>query len=238
MRACPLCRLLFTSPIHQASFLHRHYSGLCTRFAKWTVGELIPRLVEGMDPAVLRKIESLDSGDTHLQRCWQMELYRATLDCLPHDRAISPDVGRVCAPHCGGSRSSCKLSCSCRPELCPPTQALGERGFADLYISPPECMVLEATRDGKDMSQHLDRFLDPRKYEPLLQSGGVKQHAVIDFCSPGSATPRMQGQHLYSVVFQPGHEGAVIYHMGGQQLVRIAGRADDATRSALAAALQ
>ena len=117
-------------------------------------------------------------------------------------------------------------------------QTLGGRGFADLYISPPESMVLEATRDGKDMTQHLDRFLDPRKYEPLLQSGGVKQHAVIDFCSPGSATPRMQGQHLYSVVFQPGYEEAVIYHMGGQQLVRIAGRADDATRSALAAALQ
>ena len=98
--------------------------------------------------------------------------------------------------------------------------------------------MLEATRDGKDMTQHLNRFLDPRKYEPLLQNGGVKQHAVIDFRSPGCATPRMQNQHLYNVVFRPAFAEAVIYHMGGQQLVRVAGRADDATRSALAAALQ
>ena len=98
--------------------------------------------------------------------------------------------------------------------------------------------MLEATRDGKDVTQHLNRFLDPRKYEPLLQSGGVKQHAVIDFCSPGSATPRMQGQHLYSVVFQPGFEEAVVHHMGEQQLVQVAGRANNATRSALATALQ
>ena len=194
--------------------------------------------MEGLDPAVLHKIESLGSGDMRLERCWQMELYRAILDCLPHDRAVSPDVSRVCAPHCGGSRSSCKLSGFCKPELCRPTQAFGSRGFADPYISPPESMVLEATRDGKDMTQHLHRFLDPRKYEPLLQIGGVKQHAVLNFCSPSSATPTMQGQYLYSVVFQPGLEEAVIYHMGEQQPVQIAGRADDATRAALAAALQ
>ncbi len=238
MRACLLCRLFFTSPLHRASFLHRRYSGTCTRSVEWSVDELIARVVEGMDPAILRKIESLGSSDRRLERCWQMELYRAALDCISRDRAVSPDIGRVCAPHCGGSLSNCNLACFCKPELCPPTQALGGRGFADLYISPPECMVLEATRDGKDMSQHLHRFLDPRKYESILQSGGLKQHAVIDFCSPGSATPRMQGQHLYSVVLQPAYEEAVIYHMGGQQPVRIAGRADDATRSALATALQ
>ena len=130
------------------------------------------------------------------------------------------------------------LACSCQPELYPAMQTLGGRGFADLYISPPESTVLEATRDGKDMTQHLNRFLDPRKYEPLLQSGAVKQHAVIDFRSPGSATPRMQDQHLYNVVFRPAFREAVIYHMGEQQPVRVAGRADDATRLALAAALQ
>ena len=238
MRACLLCRLLFTSPLHRASFLHRRYSGTCTASAEWAIDALITRAVERMDPAILRKVDSLGSGDRRLERCWQMELYRTILDCIPRDRAVSPDVGRVCAPHCGGSQSDCNLACFCKPELCAPMQTLGSRGFADLYISPPESMVLEATRDGKGMTQHLDRFLDPRKYEPLLQSGAVKQHAVIDFCSTGRATPRMQGQHLYSMVFQPGFEAAVIHHMGGQQLVRIAGRVDDATQSALAAALQ
>ena len=234
-----LCRLLFTSPLHRASFLHRHYSGKCITSAEWTVDELITLAVDQLDPETLHKTESLGSSDRQLKRCWQMELYRVILNCLPHDRAVSPDVGRVCALHCGAPLSDCK-SCSVlsEPELCYPMQTPGGRGFADLYISPPEPTVLEATRDGKDMTQHLDRFLDPRKYNPLLQSGAVKQHAVIDFCSPASATPRMQDHHLYSVVFQSSFAEAVDNHMGGQRLVRVVGRADDATRLALAAALR
>ena len=97
MRACLLCRLLFTSPLHRASFLHRHYSGTCATSAEWTIDELITRAVERMDPAILQKTESLGSGDRRLERCWQMELYRVILDCLPRGRVVSPDVGRVCA---------------------------------------------------------------------------------------------------------------------------------------------
>ena len=158
---------------------------------------------------------------------------------LPSARpVVSPGIGRVCAAHCGAPLSEWGLECLYQPEVYPPLQAHGGRQFADLYISPPESMLLEATRDGKDLTQHLNRFLDPRKYGPLLQSGAVKQHAVIDFCSPGSAAPRVQDQHLYNVVFRPAFAEAVIYHMGEQQTVQVAGRADDATQSALTAALQ
>ena len=114
-------------------------------------------------------------------------------------------------------------------------QTLGGRGFADLYISEPECVVLEATRDGKDMTGHLNRFLDPQKYEPLLRSGAVKQHAVVDFCSPKSAKPRMKNEHLYTVIFNAGFAEAVIHHMGDERLVKVAGRADHATLNAFAA---
>ena len=108
MRACLLCRLSFTSPLHRASFLHRHYSGTCAASANWTIGELITHAVERMDPAILQKTESLGSDDKRLERCWQMELYRAILDCLPPGRVVSPDVGRVRAPHCGNSLSDCR----------------------------------------------------------------------------------------------------------------------------------
>ena len=167
-----------------------------------------------------------------------MELYRVILDCLPRDRVVSPGIGRVCAPNCGAPLSDWDLECLFQPELYPPLQTRCGRGFADLYISPPESLVLEATRDGEDLTQNLNRFLDPRKYEPLLQSGAVKQHAVIDFRSPSSAAPRVQDQHLYNVVFRPAFAEAVIYHMGEQQIVQVAGRADNATWLALAAALQ
>lgn len=60
--------------------------------------ELIIRAVERMDPAILRKTESLGSDDKRLERCWQMELYRVVLDLLPHGQVVSPDVGRV--RHC------------------------------------------------------------------------------------------------------------------------------------------
>ena len=65
--------------------------------------------MEQMDPEILHKTESLGSGDRRLERCWQMELYRVILDCLPHDRVVSPDVGRVCALHHGSSLSECNF---------------------------------------------------------------------------------------------------------------------------------
>lgn len=116
-------------------------------------------------------------------------------------------------------------------------QTRGGRGFADMFIAEPECIVLEATRDGKDLGSNLNRFLDPQKYEPLLRVGGVKQHAVVDFRSPSSAKPQLQNQHLYNVVFGPDFTEAVINHVGEQQSVKIAGRADDATLQAFAAAV-
>lgn len=117
-------------------------------------------------------------------------------------------------------------------------QTLGGHGFADLYISEPECIVLEATLDGKDMTKHLHRFLDPHKYQPLLETGGVKQHAVVDFRSPGSANPRMKAEHLYNVLFSADFSKAVVCHMGERQQVVVAGAADEATRQAFAAAVQ
>ena len=60
--------------------------------------ELITRAVQRMDPAILRKTESLGSNDKRLERCWQMELYRVILEVLPRGRVVSPDVGRV--RHC------------------------------------------------------------------------------------------------------------------------------------------
>ncbi|KAK9818173.1 hypothetical protein WJX72_008225 [[Myrmecia] bisecta] len=203
-------RLMFTSPLHRASFLHRHYSGTCTTSAEWSMSELIIRAVERMDPAILQKTESLGSDNKRLERCWQMELYRVFLDLLPRGRVVSPDVGRT----------------------------LGGRGFADFYISEPECIVLEATRDGKDMTKHLNRLLDPHKYQPLLENGGVKQHAVVDFRSPGSPNPRMTHDHLYNVLFSADFSEAVVCHMGERQRVVVAGAADEATRQAFAAAVQ
>ena len=124
LRACLLCRLIFTSPLHRASFLHRHYCGTCTTSAEWTVDELITRIVERMDPEILREIESLGSSDRRLERCWQMELYRVILDCLPHGRVVSPDVGRVCAPHCGDFLSDWNVECFYQSELYLPRRHL------------------------------------------------------------------------------------------------------------------
>lgn len=116
-------------------------------------------------------------------------------------------------------------------------QALNGRGFADVCISMPEATVLEATCNSMDIDECFNCFLNAWKYEALLETGGIKQHAVIVFLSPGSAIPTFQSQHLYHVLFQPAYEDAVIYHMGKQHPVRVAGKAHSATQMAHAAAL-
>jgi len=84
-------------------------------------------------------------------------------------------------------------------------QALGGYGFAGFYLPPPDGLVLEATRDGKDISGHLNRFLDPEKYLPLYNSGAVKKHAVVDFRSPATphahqAQPCIPAEELFTVL--------------------------------------
>ena len=64
--------------------------GTCTTSAKWTV--VITHAAERMDPAILRKTESLGSDDKRLEHGWQMELYRVILDLLPFGQVVSPDV--------------------------------------------------------------------------------------------------------------------------------------------------
>ncbi len=99
--------------------------------------------------------------------------------------------------------------------------------------------MLEATCDGKDLKEHLGRFLDPAKYKPMFDNGLVKQHAVLDFRSPGArqAQPRKTDEHLWSVVFVDGFGEAWVHHMGGCFHVWVKGNADEATRQALSATL-
>ncbi len=57
--------------------------------------DLVTAILERMDPHILRNTHSLGSSQRRLERCWQMELYRAALTVLPSGRVLSPDVGRV-----------------------------------------------------------------------------------------------------------------------------------------------
>ena len=51
--------------------------------------------VELLDPDVISETLSLGANGSVLERCWQMEIYRACSSVLPHETIMSPDVGQV-----------------------------------------------------------------------------------------------------------------------------------------------
>ena len=61
--------------------------------------DLLFRIVECLDPNVLLLTLSLGTNNLILERCWQMEVYRAGSSILPDGAAMSPDVGQVNHDH-------------------------------------------------------------------------------------------------------------------------------------------
>lgn len=61
--------------------------------------QLLSRILECLDPEVLKLTLSLSSNALVLERCWQMEVYRACSLILPNGTAMSPDVGQVRSEH-------------------------------------------------------------------------------------------------------------------------------------------
>jgi len=98
-------------------------------------------------------------------------------------------------------------------------QALGGFGYLDFYISAPYCIGLEITREGSALSEHLGRFLNPRKYKPMLDCGAIKHHAVIDFRCPSLSHSRKRHDHLYTVQFLGTFREAEIWHQ--EQIVKV-----------------
>lgn len=92
------CRLRLTSPLHKANLLWRLYGTPDSSSklpADVDVLGLLSRIVERMDPDVLRHTLSLGAGGLILERCWQMEFYRVCSSLLRAGAAVSPDVGQV-----------------------------------------------------------------------------------------------------------------------------------------------
>jgi hypothetical protein len=111
-------------------------------------------------------------------------------------------------------------------------QALGGQGFVDFYLSEPLRAALEITRDGRGITDHLQRFLQPDKYQPMLDCGAVTQYAVVDIRSPSTehttqAQPRLQHANLYTVLVDQGFRSAKLFHGGDEPVtLTIKGNAD------------
>ena len=104
-------------------------------------------------------------------------------------------------------------------------QSLGGHGYVDFYISLPLGILLEVTREGLEVPEHLGRFLDPKKYGPLVNSEKVTEYAVVDFRCPNNddlaLEPDFAHEHLYTVVFLPDYKEAVIHHMHTKKTVKL-----------------
>lgn len=105
---------------------------------------------------------------------------------------------------------------------------------ADVDATYPSGMALEIIRDGRDISNHLERFSNPDKYQPLLACGAVQQWAVVDFRCPGLGLPLTRHSNLISVQFTAAFERARVTRNGRLlQEVVLQGSCEESLRAAL-----
>ena len=110
-------------------------------------------VIQRLRPDLLQNSYNVSSSGFLLERHWQMEFYRACTSLLPPEHYISPDVG----------------------------SKFGASGFVDFFINGTLNWAVEILREGLDMKEHAERFMENGKYAPMLKY--TKQWAMIDFRS-------------------------------------------------------
>eukprot|EP00611_Tribonema_gayanum_P029011 TRINITY_DN7647_c0_g1_i2.p1 TRINITY_DN7647_c0_g1~~TRINITY_DN7647_c0_g1_i2.p1 ORF type:complete len:236 (+),score=47.46 TRINITY_DN7647_c0_g1_i2:835-1542(+) len=202
-------RLTFTSILHRAYCMWKIYAGRLTGNVPANLDELLFTVVQRMDPHVLSNTLSLRTTNSLLERCWQMEVYWALMCSLPAGTVPSPDVG----------------------------QTLAANGCVDFFLPASYKAAVELTRDGHNLTQHLQRFRETSKYKPMFDGGVAESFAILDMRSPGQSPPQFRDEHLWTVLMDADFQSATVYH-GGSPLkkLKLIGDAGEESRNALRAA--
>jgi len=120
-----------------------------------TLEDFLLELLKGIKPSFLKKNLSRGKDGKLLERSWQMEFYRIATSILPSGSHVCPDVGHT----------------------------FGSTGLADFYVNDDKKWVVELTREGDRLQQHLDQAKPSGLYGMLP----YKKYLVVDF---RSSTPR------------------------------------------------
>lgn len=95
-----------------------------------TLDDFVIAMLQRLSPKFLANSLGNSLDGIRLERVWQMEVYRASIACLPDQTYISPEIGHM----------------------------YGTAGLVDFYVNDQSQWLIEIIREGDRMAKHHKRF--------------------------------------------------------------------------------
>ncbi|RHZ86889.1 hypothetical protein Glove_43g33 [Diversispora epigaea] len=149
-----------------------------------------------MHPKILQKSKNIGVDGRLLERAWQAEFYRASMQVLPENIFASVDVGSL-------HRS---------------------KGYLDFYINDKHNWGIKLLRDGSNLDEHRRRFQKDGIYAPILKC--VKEWAVIDIRNSKMKAPKQEQREkndIYVLCAENFESVQLIYPDGTKDHVQLLG---------------
>lgn len=155
----------FPAPLLRTTYLQDRFGSVTrSKSPPNTFRDFITSVFAKMNPKVLQKSKGTGVDGRLLERVWQMEFYRASMQVLPEGIHASVDVGAV-------FRST---------------------GYVDFYINDQRNWAIELLRDGVDLKGHQKRFQKGGIYVPILKH--AQEWAVVDIRNNKTGFPEERGK--------------------------------------------
>ncbi|CAG8704239.1 12698_t:CDS:1, partial [Racocetra fulgida] len=143
---------------------------------------------------VLQKSLGVGNDCRLLERVWQMEFYRASMQVLPADIYASVDVGAVFV----------------------------SEGYLDFYVNDQRNWAIELLRDGDKLQEHQQRFQKDGRYASILKY--AKEWAIIDIRNSKKGPPEQKEKDVIYVLCAENFESVqLIYPDGTKDHVKLLG---------------
>ncbi|CAG8557123.1 11773_t:CDS:2 [Acaulospora colombiana] len=153
----------FPAPLLRATYLQNRFGSVTrSKSPPNSFKDFIISVFAKMSSKVLQKSLGVGNDCRLLERVWQMEFYRASMQVLPVDIYAFVDVGEI----------------------------FGSVGYLDFYINDQRNWAIELLRDGDKLQEHQQRFRKDGLFLNIQRSGQLLIFEILMY--PDGSNGRVQ----------------------------------------------
>jgi hypothetical protein len=189
----------FPAPLLRATYLQNRFGSVTrSKSPPNSFKDFIISVFAKMNSKVLQKSLGVGNDCRLLERVWQMEFYRASMQVLPVDIYASVDVGAV----------------------------FGSVGYLDFYINDQRNWAIELLRDGDKLQEHQQRFQKDGRYASILKY--AKEWAIIDIRNSKKGPLEQKGKDvIYALCARNFESVQLMYPDGSNDRVKLLGEEEN-----------
>ncbi|RHZ58179.1 hypothetical protein Glove_375g17 [Diversispora epigaea] len=194
-----LLTLNFPAPLLQVTYLQDRFGSVTrSRSPPNTFKDFIISVFAKMNSKVLQKSFGVGTDCYLLERVWQIEFYRASMQVLPSNIYVSVDVGAV----------------------------FESEGYLYFYVNDQHNWAIELLQDGDKLQEHQQRFQKDGRHASIFEY--AKEWVIINIRNSKKGPPEQKGKDVIYVLCAENFESVqLIYPDGTKDHVQLLGEEEN-----------